>query len=181
MRDDLERFIRDHREELDVHEPPGDLWPAIDRQLRPARRKSNKAYYAVAATVLLLVGAFIWFMRHNAQTGVLPVSTEVAGSPEIMEAEMYYTSVVEQKMALLHHFGKEYPDMFRDFEGEIDTLHLIYDQLKAEYKNSNGSEAVSQALIENLQMQVQLLSTQLQMIQDIKEKEHKKHTTYKLM
>jgi hypothetical protein len=135
----------------------------------------------MAASVLIIIGAAVWFMRPHENKVVSPPIKEIAINPEIKEAEIYYASIVETKRTQLSGFGKDYPDLFKDFQAEMDTLHVLYGQLLTEYKNSNGNEAVSQALIENLQMQVQLLSKQLEVVQDIKQKENKKVTNSKLM
>jgi tetrahydromethanopterin S-methyltransferase subunit F len=51
--------------------------------------------------------------------------------------------------------------------------------LKIEYSNTNGNEAVMQAMVENLQTRVQLLARQLEIIQNIRQKSNKNQKVLK--
>lgn len=180
MKDNLERFVQEHRGEFDPHTPPEHLWRTIEGGSRK-RRRLPIVFYPAAASILIIAGVFVWFMWRPAQKNIPAQSIEVAINPEIKEAEVYYASIVESKRTELSKFGRDFPDLFKDFNAEIDTLHVLYQQLEAEYKNSNGNEAVMQALVANLQMQVQLLNKQIRIIQDIKEKGTPNHSNPKLM
>ena len=181
MKDNLEEFIREHRDEFDSYTPAENMWPIVDKKLRHKHRRIGKTYYAATASLLLILGSFLWFMKHTDTRNIPQVSQEVVVTPEIKDAEVYYTSLVETKRTEVKQMCTAYPDVCKDFEAEIDTLHALYGQLKIEYKNSNGNEAVLQAMIQNLQMQVQLLSTQFQVIQNIKQRERKGNQNSKLM
>ena len=181
MKDNLEEFITEHRDELDVYEPPKQMWQGIDKKMQPKKQNGYKAHYAIAASLLLIAGAMIWMMKAQTQKTNAPETVTAAINPEIKDAEVYYASIVETKSNELSRYGKEYPDMFKDFEEEMDSLHMLYGQLKTEYVKSNGNEAVTQALVENLQKQVELLSTQLQIIQELQQHKGKKGTHSKTM
>ena len=176
MKDNLERFIADNAEAFNQLSPSDDVWQAIDKQLQPKRRRVYTAHYLAAASVLLIAVAFVWFFRHSDVPQII-----ISDNAEIKQAEAFYVSEVETKQAELQPFGSEYPAMFKDFESEMDTLHVMYHQLETEYKNSNGNEAVQQALIQNLQMQVQLLNKQVQIITQLTQKGNKKNTKTNLM
>jgi len=67
--DDLRRIVRTARE-LPARAPERDLWPAIEARLSPAavpsraRRDSWKASFALAATVVIALGA-MWILRED--------------------------------------------------------------------------------------------------------------------
>lgn len=175
MKDNLEQFIGERRDEFDVHEPPAHVWQAIDNKLRPKKNSYRLWYYGAAASVLLTLGISIWYMRQSAQPtkGAQDVATltepDVPMKPEVRDAEYYYASLVQKGRAEIKVYGKDYPEICNDFAKEIDTLNVFYGQLKQEYKSTSGNEAVLRAMIENLQMQVQVLNNQLQIIQVMKQ------------
>ena len=181
MKDQLEQFFESHRDDFDVHEPPGNLWTGVDKKLRPAGSRLFWAPYAVAASVAVLVGMCLWTMRQGAPKSTADDTVQVVVNPEIGEALTYYASVVENRRSELRPFGPDYPALFKDFSAELDTLHVLYNQLMVEYRATDGNEAVSQALIENLQMQVQLLGKQLQIIQNIRHRDAKTAAQPKLL
>ena len=181
MKDKLEEFVHDHRDEFDLHHPP-DIWRRVDKQLHKKRRTYG-VYYPIAASLLLIVGVSVWLMRRAAPPPVVTPTetTAIAISPEIKEAQAYYASIVETKRSELKQFDRDYPDLFRDFNGEMDTLNVAFSQLEIEYKKANGNEAVVQALIQNMQLQVELLNRQMQVIHDIRKHENKKSAKSSLM
>ena len=181
MKDKLEEFFQQHKDDFDHHELPAHSWASVDKQLRARPKSRRKAYYAIAASLLFLVGSFVWFTRSNMQRTTQPGDTEVTIAPEMKEAEAYYTSLVETKRAELDQLTKDYPQISKDFDVEIDTLHALYGQLKMEYKMSDGNDAVLQAMIANLQTQVQLLGKELQVLQDITQKQNKKGNNSRVM
>ena len=84
--------------------------------------------------------------------------------------------MVTQRRAELNRYCSAYPDLCSDLNSEISALDTMYTQLKVQYVNTNGNEAVLRAMIENLQAQVQLLGRQLQMVEQIKQKKQKGNT-----
>lgn len=169
MKDNLEKFIIDNRDEFEVDDPPAKLWTSIQKKTSKKHFYGNRYFYPIAASVLFLIGSYIGMNYLTSQK--IPAQQdkeEVVIIPEVKEAEVYYTSLVDNKKSEIGELGKPYQELCMDFDKELDTLHLLYGQLKEEYRNSNGNEAVMQAMIKNLQLQVQLLNKQLQIIQEIR-------------
>ncbi len=172
MQDKLEEFFKDNKDDFDAHEPPEQLWRSVNNELQRKKRNVRRTYYAAAASVVLVIGSFAWFMNSTPKNA-LPGNVAHA-TPNVNDTEAYYAILIDKQRAQLEQFSKTYPEVCKDFGGEIDTLnHVLYGQLKVEYKNSNGNEAVLQAMIENLRTQVQLLNSQMQVILTIKQKENK--------
>ena len=178
MKDKVEEFFSEHRSEFDVHEPRPHLWGAVYEELQQQKKARRLRYYAVAASILLVAGIVVMLLqkKHELQT-VQQQGTEVAINPEMQEAESYYSSIVQVRRSELDKYSKDYPELCKEFEKEVKNLNLLYAQLKEEYKNSDGSDAVLKAMIENLQAQAQITERQLQIIQSVKEKDskHKEH------
>lgn len=168
MKDELEKLVTSNTDAFDVYEPPGNLWNKIDKELRP-KKKQHIAGYSIAAGIVLLLGIFIGFMHQPAKKVEYAANVSAVSNLEVSDAEAYYTSMVTTRRSQMNKFGKDFPDLFHDFDHEMDTLNAIYNQLKTEYVKSNGNPAVLKALIANLQLQAQLATRQLQIIQQIQQ------------
>jgi hypothetical protein len=172
MKDKLERYIAEHREELDVHEPHRILWEGVQDKLQRRKRKQRTRYMALAASLLLLV-SLIWLragMREQTEkTTASANATQNSNNPEL-----FYASVIETKRNELMAYCKDEPVLCSEFKNDLDTLNLHYGMLKQEYNRSANREVVLQAMINNLQMQMQILSQQLYIIQQVKTKEEGK-------
>ena len=168
MKDNLEKFVQEHRDEFDQHELPGKVWVGVKKRLLHKQRRRYRIYYGVAASILLIASVWALLVRHNPQQDTTQVSATVAVAPEIKEAQSYYASMVAAKRNELKQYGNDYPDLFKDFDSELDTLTVAFTRLETEYRKSDGNEAVMQALIKNMQLQVELLNRQMQIIQDVR-------------
>jgi len=168
MKDNFEKFIEEHRSELDVFEPREGLWDGINEKLPKQKKQRQTWYYAMAASILLLAGAIVWLRPKPVPSN--NTTETVVVNPEERKAEVYYASLIDEKRKELNRYCSEEPKLCNEFEKELDTLNMLYGQLKQEYNASSNNEAVLQAMINNLQLQLQVLSQQLQIIQNIKAK-----------
>lgn len=166
MRDNFEQFIDDHRDELDIHQPSDRVWQGIQAKLPREKAHKRTSIPAIAASILFIVASFMWFSKPQPVTDK-PVVTETPAVQELKEAETYYSSVVADKKSQLDKYKDQYPDLYNDLTKEMNTLNGYYTALNEEYTASSGKEVVKQAIIENLQTQVQIIDQQLQIIENI--------------
>ena len=195
-KDNLERFVRDNREAFDDKEPPGNLWQKIDAGLdkqqsdreTPFRQvyknlskpeRSGLAHqigwprldWRVAASiaVLLLAGAFLYM---NQQYGVTHQPEVVAASPTYAKAVVQYTQLIDDKRSELKQMTEGNPALYQEFATDLDRLEKSYQSLKADLPQNPNQEVLIQAMIQNLQLQINLLNEQLRVIQRIKQQTH---------
>lgn len=182
-KDNLERFVRDNREAFDDREPPGDLWQKIETGLdkeRPAVATPFRLvrtggaewrrYWAVAASVALLLLAGIWYA--NEQYGVTHQTEIVAASPTYAKEVVQYTRLIDDKRAELKQMTENNPALYREFATDLDRLERSYQSLKADLPKNPNQEVLIQAMIQNLQLQINLLNEQLLVIQRINQQTH---------
>lgn len=184
MKDKLERFIRDNREDFDKEEPRPDLWSKIEqgitlpepkpkeappRQLNSRLRFGSWAFdwrVAASVAVLLLAGTFLYFNYHY---GVTEQPEVVAVSPVYAKEFAHYTRLIDDKRTELKHLTESNPALYQQFATDLDRLEHSYQGLKADLPQNPNQEVLIQAMIQNLQLQIDLLNQQLDVIQRIKQ------------
>jgi len=168
MNDKLEKFIKTHRADLDDKEPSVELWGKIAGEIRP--EKSTKtasrsiAYWRVAAAVFffatsaLLIDKFIY-------RELAPATIVTTTNPVLNEAEGYYLSLINEKTEEIKAFGKnDYADP--QFVRDMNGLDSMYQVLKKDLPLGNEQNIVD-AMIQNLQLRIEVLNSQLEIIQSI--------------
>lgn len=196
MKNNLERFIRDNREDFDAFEPPKDLWTRIESGLttndnvRPLHGRTpgrgsfqnqtngehpfgshftswHRLNWRIAASIalLLLAGGFFYV---NQRYGVTEQPEVVAVSPSYAKEFIQYTRLVDSKREELKQLTANNPDLYREFATDLDRLEHNYQALKADLPKNPNQEVLVQAMIQNLQLQIDLLNEQLRVIQRIK-------------
>ncbi|GAB3500620.1 hypothetical protein GCM10027341_26210 [Spirosoma knui] len=192
-KDNLERFVRDNREAFDDKEPPGNLWRNIEAELTKQQSGSaglDKASpfqqvhrnhqqlgrrqigwpsldwrVAASVAVLLLAGSFFYM---NYQYGVTQQPTIVAASPIYAKEVVQYTRLIDTKRAELKQMTEDNPQLYKEFATDLNRLERSYQSLKADLPKNPNQEMLIQAMIQNLQIQIDLLNEQLRVIQRIK-------------
>ncbi|WP_077922237.1 hypothetical protein [Spirosoma sp. 209] len=193
-KDNLERFVRDNREAFDDREPPmGDLWKKIEEGLnqqpgqqptsapspfRHVHKNTGKPgglqigwpsldwRVAASVAILLLAGGF-WYM--NYQYGVTHQPEVVAASPMYAREVVQYTRLIDDKRAELMQMTQDNPELYAEFATDLNRLEKSYQSLKADLPKNPNQEVLIQAMIQNLQIQINLLNEQLRVIQRIKQ------------
>lgn len=200
MEDRLKDFVSEHRDDFDVYEPRPELWQEICHQL-PAKQKEetkvikfsfgesfsfsgNMAFMRVAAAILLLIGCglTLWITKQNTTDGNYtiaaanqPAINKIA--PELAEVEAYYTSQLKDKREELSEYDMKVLglDEKKDIDREIARLDSSYIQLKKQLLTTPNTDKVMNAMIQNLQIRIEVLNRQLEVLQKIERLE--KQTT----
>lgn len=90
-------------------------------------------------------------------------------APELMEAEKYYSHEINQRLVQLKQMNLSGTGVNIDsFEEEIQELGSVYEGMKEEFVGSEANERVLSAMIDNLQMRMEILNRQLQILQQVK-------------
>ena len=147
---------------------------------KPERTVSVKVVWQIAASFLLLLVASVlfqnWYLNQN--NGELAnrnkreepsLEQKVAQlAPELLEAEAYYSQQISQKLVQLR--SMDLAELGIDevqFEQQIGMLDSAYTQMKTDLVESAANERVLNAMIENLQMRMEMLNSQLQILEKV--------------
>ncbi|GAB3986731.1 hypothetical protein GCM10028807_04770 [Spirosoma daeguense] len=129
-------------------------WPMLDWRV------------AASIAVMLLAGCFFYM---NQQYGVTHQPEVVAANPTYAKEVIHYTQLIDDKRSELKQMTEDNPALYQEFATDLDRLENSYRSLKADLPKNPNQEVLIQAMIQNLQLQINLLNEQLRVIQRIKE------------
>ena len=90
--------------------------------------------------------------------------------------ELYhYTRIVEIKQSELKIMAKNEPLLYQQFANDVNKLDSVYHLLETSLSKKQNSEELFEAMIQNLQLQLQLLNHQLEIIKKLN---HSKKSVY---
>ncbi len=179
MKDRLEEFVKSHSVEFDLHEPNPEIWKKIEKKITPKRRIGWVYYLSRAAIVVFLIGATlivqrIWIRNGH---GIAKKSKEVEiNIPELKEAEMYYTGVINAKLAEVKPLLSEYPTLEEELETDLSELDSIYKGLKNDLKDNIANHEVIEAMIQNYRLRISILEDMLQFLESQDENKETNNT-----
>lgn len=159
MGDQLEKFIMENREAFDAAVPSDKTWSKIDKRLT---KKGSvwPTIWKVAAMLFMASTIFLMIDKHtNESEG--PILSE-----EFTQAEDYYVTLINQKRQAIKN--QLTPEQHEQFLVEIDQLDSMYVELKKTYQTNASNDRVMDAMINNLQLRLDILNKQLDILENIK-------------
>jgi hypothetical protein len=192
MKDRLKDFVSEHRDDFDVYEPRTELWQEICQEISAKPKETTKVikfsfgdsfsfsgdmlFMRVAAAIILLIGCglTLWVTKQSTSEGNYtiaaanqPAINNIA--PELLEVEAYYTSQLKDKKEELSEYDMKVLglDEKKEIDREIARLDSSYFQLKKQLLTTPNTEKVMNAMIQNLQIRIEVLNRQLEVLQKI--------------
>ena len=184
MKNNIEDFIAGHRGEFDDRAPSGKLWENLEVALdgKPKKKFIIRPFikWGMAASVLLMVSAGIYFFTGRNNAGAeTAVNTDTAFSnmatvPDEPEVNQF-ARMIAVKQEELKTLSKEQPELYRKFTTDINQLDSSYKVLKNQLSVTPNREMLIEAMIQNLQLQLNVLNQQLNIINQIKQSKKYSH------
>jgi hypothetical protein len=183
----LEKFIGDHRNEFDDAIPSNKVWDNIESGF--TRKKKQKAIFlplykwSLAAALLITAGITVFILLNNKKT----IPGETAGikkdsatdiniiAPEYAPEVNEFAKLVALKQEELKALAPEQPALYQKFTSDINQLDSSYKSLKNQLGATPNREMLIEAMIQNLQLQLNVLNQQLNIINQIKQSKSKNH------
>ncbi len=187
--DELEKYLKNHQNNLqdsfDWNNEEA-LWAKIEAKLDEKESESKpkqpvmlgnsqknpkgitityKNLWRVAAVIAFFVLGYT-ALRYDFQAkSEEQASVEIKKiNPELAEVEVYYTSLIDQKRKELKEIN---PAALDEFEKDFAKLDSAYQQLRKDFRKSPNQEQVSNAMIQNLRLRVEILERQIEILEKI--------------
>lgn len=189
----LEKFIETNRDEFDDMEPSANTWKQVEAGLQ----KKTGFYYmrtavmrwSIAASILLLAGIATYLSvnksippnKATASNGDTIVTDLTALAPVEAHEMNQFAKMILLKQEELKILTKEQPALYQKFAKDFYQLDSSYNILKTKLSVTPNRELLIEAMIQNLQLQLNVLNQQLNIIQQIKQSKkysHEKNTSF---
>lgn len=109
--------------------------------------------------------AFAMYLRNEKKQGI----DFAAINPVYAKQHVQYASLIETQRSELRSIAKSDPELYSEFRNQIAQMDATYKDLSNELATSPNQERVLRAMIHNLQIQTQVLSQQLKVLEQMKE------------
>ena len=179
MTNRLEDFIQNNLDEFDA-QPMKTGWDKVEAKLSPKKTKVvpvTSIWWAAAAVAgILLVGSVVYLSTKSETPGIAINKTqnssqETVSNDEVYSKQMYqFVNLIEQKQTELKQIGEQHPRLYQQFIKDINSLDSSFAKLKSALPANPNKEVLVEAMIKNLQIQIELLNRQLQIIKQLKQK-----------
>jgi hypothetical protein len=186
MNSKLDQFIHNNREAFDDADVPAAVWQKIEQQL-PAGKKAKvvplRNLYrwmaaAVVAGILLSSVYFLYIRTDKAGMATIdkPAAETLTGiSPEYAQQAIQAYQAIEARQEELKTITADSPELYQQFLSDLRLLDSSYNMLQKQAVNTPNRDVIVKAMLQNLQLQMELLGRQLFIIKDIKNKKTLQH------
>jgi hypothetical protein len=169
-RDRLEQFIAENRDQLDFYDPADKVWNRINGRIRKERRLPNFKTIIWWAAVVLVIFSFSFLLqeylhRNDMLTGRKDKKIQNIEIPELQEAEIYYTNLVNEKIQEIEPLLKNHPELGDELKNDLSELDSIYSELQKDLKDNIANDEVVEAMILNYRLKLQILEDLLEFLQ----------------
>lgn len=185
----LEKFINENREAFDDEMPSGNIWQGVESAISEKKKSklvslSSRFKWSIAAAVVILAGLGIFFKMQQTYNTIDTAhakpdtanTTELAViAPEESSEVNQFAKLIALKQDELKKLAKEQPELYQKFTKDINQLDTTYITLKKQLSSTPNKELLIEAMIQNLQLQLQVLNQQLHIINQIKNSKNDGH------
>jgi len=146
----------------------------------PREKKKNRNWLKIAATVLIVLSLGLGYQYSTIEEGTNPTivfqensdatDTEFSFgdlSPELKNIEEYYVANINMELAKLE-VAPDTKDLVDSFMEQLSSLNAEYTNLNTELKELGPNDQTIAALIENLQLRLQLLQKLKKKLNELK-------------
>jgi len=170
--DNLEKFIKRNRADLDKYGPSKSTWSGIKAGLR--MKKTIVPVWLFAAASLIIILGISTFLYYFIQKKNSDFSTLNSGQPALKETEAYYNSLVNTLYLEAKPLLTGQPEIAGELRTDMAQLDSICADLKKDLKDNVANQQVIEAMIQNYRIKLQLLEEMLNLL---KQKESKSEKT----
>ena len=185
MSTEFEKFVRKNRNDFDDAAPSDKVWKEIEKTIpikKEAKRFSLMDIYkwSAAAAIFFIALTSVYFLvikKYSHENLTTKNETEensprldnlnsisIENAAEFKEA----SEAVENRQKELRSAIANNPELYKKFRQDLNILDSSYRLLRDQANQSVNRDVIIKAMIQNLQLQSELLSRQLMILQEFK-------------
>ncbi len=177
MSNKLKNFISDNRKAFDDERPSDKVWENIEASFTEKKKKKfilTPLYkWSMAAAAVLVIASGVYFFVIKEPKEIIEIASTETGvdDPTIIQ----FVKMIDARQEELKLLSKEQPELYQQFTTAINQLDSSYNTLKNQLSATPNKEMLLEAMIQNLQLQLNVLNQQLNIIHQIKESKKYSH------
>lgn len=158
MMDKLEKFIIENREDFNIHEPDPAIWDKIKKSTQKEKKKViawRSVLWRAAIIVVIFTAGFTaskFFTNED-----IRANRQIEKIPQLVEAEAYYSSMVNDKLGQIERHYSDHPDLQDDILKDFEELDNMYDDLKKDLFDNIATQEIVEAMIQNYRLKLEIL------------------------
>lgn len=146
----------------------------------PVDKRANKTWLKIVASILVIVsvGFGYWYFNRDSQLDATVVDIDVVGeeqrdfsfgdlSPDLKKVENFYVANINLELSKLE-VSPDTKDLVDSFMEQLNHLNMEYKSLNEELVELGPNDQTITALIENLQLRLQLLQKLKRKLNELK-------------
>lgn len=160
--DRLEKFIQSNRDQFDDLEPQDGHLERFQEKLSQYHRQNRKFPWttllkaAAVAVLVVLSGLWVYENLESNQTSERLALEKV--SPEVKEAALYYTSLMQKKYERIEEFNFKNENQKEMLLQELKEMDAIYSNIRGDLRANPNDPRVVSALIRHYQMKLEVMN-----------------------
>jgi hypothetical protein len=164
----LEKYVKEHKKSFDTEMPSEELWNKINTTLN--KKKINEPYklrlwIGIAASIAVAMTIVFYYTSNDQNAGISVADV----NPAYARKQVKYASLIERKTDSLEVLARENPQLYRKFTADLQDIKSDYKELKQQLPESANQPLVVKAMEKNLELQLQVVSQQLMIINQVKQ------------
>jgi len=156
--DELEKFIKENRDKLDIYNPPRSVWKKIRRET------GVRTYHwqAAAAIALLITGlSALYLIIKTQKTNMQSLSKK-----ELNEAVVFYSVRYTELFNKAKPLLNKQPDLREELNNDMERLDSIMSLTRKDLKDRVANSEVIEALIQNYRTRILILEDMLDILKE---------------
>jgi hypothetical protein len=160
MKDSLKDFVNQSRKSFDDKQPREEAWRKVESNLprKSVSMWNSVAIWRAAAILLLGVCSYLALAPREGKENKAETANELKG--QFNDLEVFYTNQIVEKKELVSNFQIETGYTEDEITQNLQKLDAMYQVLK-EQMELKPSKDISDALVLNLLVRIDLLNQQL--------------------
>jgi len=174
--DRLEQFIAENRDQFDLYDPDEKVWKEVSKTIHKKQRFTNwkTVVWRAAAVIVIFAASFMfWEYMNNSDMlmGRQEKKLQNLEIPELREAEIYYTNMVDNRLEELTPLIQQDPELQNELNNDLSELDSIYTELQKDLVDNIANDEVVEAMIQNYRLKLEILEDLLEKLQETSKNE----------
>ena len=171
--DKIEELFKNFKDDFDIEIPETGheqrfLKKLNSNKIHVIEKTSNRSFFkpfmAIAASIIICFGLFVFLQNKPTVNGLASVS------PELSQTQDFFTTAITSELNKIKtERSPENEVLVSDALKQLELLEKNYERLKLDLKESGNDKRVVYAMISNFQSRIDILENVLKSIEDIKQ------------